>query len=637
MKKIYCFLLLTITAASCNTHLIQPSDELQRTSVYCKLLHVPYERQVSYYGQPEINHLFSKECSLQPSEIETILKNKGLSSLFQSVLSGLGQKADAIQNTDKDNKKLLAPFHLKEMTYMLSHPLEAGETSKEISHKLLAVTDKDNMAMPDIIYRIASLLDIDMRHSFDNTEPTFTNLVNSVIEANKRVDHALRNLSPEEKALLREKALRPWEDSEWNKILDISLRIDLKELFDAFHPVLNFLTNDNIMTLKKDIINRFKDNQNPIIYEEMTPFGKVIVGGANPNVYTEDAALVLDLGGDDVYLNNAGGTRPGMNISLVIDWSGNDIYLSKANFSQGAGLLGGGFLIDLEGNDTFTSIDGSQGAGLWGIGILHHKGSNSSFSSRAFSQGVGQMGIGYLWSNSGNGIYLCSEYGQALGFFRGAGVLIDKAGNDYYKLGGLEPDFRDPERSTVSMGQGFGKGTRPDKDKYGVSGGIGMLIDQGGNDTYIADYFAQGASYYYGIGILNDLSGNDRYISGRYSQGAGIHSSVGILIDEKGDDFYYASYGVAQGMGHDYGVGYFEDSHGNDRYFGGTLIQGAATHGGIGILIDLNGKDNYICGNNGQAFAQDRDSIGIMIDREPDRDVSSQHKTQEGIRLGTKE
>lgn len=100
-----------------------------------------------------------------------------------------------------------------------------------------------------------------------------------------------------------------------------------------------------------------------------------------------------------------------------------------------------------------------------------------------------------------------------------------------------------------------------------MPGGIGMLIDKEGNDTYIADYFTLGASYYYGLGVLDDGAGDDQYLSGRYSQGAGIHSSVGVLIDRKGNDFYYSFLiRPPQGVGHDYGVGYLEDDRGDNRY-----------------------------------------------------------------------
>jgi hypothetical protein len=176
---------------------------------------------------------------------------------------------------------------------------------------------------------------------------------------------------------------------------------------------------------------------------------------------------------------------------------------------------------------------------------------------------------------------------------------------------GAEADFRDPERATQSFGQGFGLGVRSEKDNHGVPGGIGMLVDKESDDTYLADYFAQGASYYYGLGILEDRSGNDQYISGRYSQGAGIHSSVGVLIDRQGNDFYYSSFGVAQGMGYDFSVGYFEDERGDDRYKGGTLVQGAATNGGIGIFIGNGERSN----SGGGGYTGEENTMGILIQK----------------------
>jgi len=148
-----------------------------------------------------------------------------------------------------------------------------------------------------------------------------------------------------------------------------------------------------------------------------------------------------------------------------------------------------------------------------------------------------------------------------------------------------------------------------------------MLIDRKGNDTYIADYFAQGSSYYYGLGILTDSAGDDQYFSGRYAQGAGIHSSVGVLVDRKGNDFYYSSFGVGQGMGHDFGVGFFEDDEGENRYQGGTLVQGAATNGSIGILIDPKGPGKGSYQSEGQAFAEAENSMGLMIQKGRGRDV----------------
>jgi hypothetical protein len=411
------------------------------------------------------------------------------------------------------------------------------------------------------------------------------------------------------------------------------MKMDRAQLLEAFSPLLSLLTRNNLSFLKEDLISRFGQNSGPVLYEAMTPMGKVLVGGPGPNVYGEDAALILDLGGDDLYLNNAGGTRPGIPVALVIDWGGNDRYLSRENFSQGAGLLGGGFLIDMGGDDTFVSMDGSQGGGFWGIGVLYHNGGNSTYTARSYCQGVGQMGVGLLIDRKGDDRYHCSFSGQGLGLFGGAGILTDEGGNDFYQLGGLKADFRDPLKATVSKGQGFGYGIRAERGIQGVPGGMGILMDEEGNDTYIADYFAQGASYYYGLGILDDRDGNDRYISGRYTQGAGIHSSVGVFMDRKGNDLYSASIGVAQGMGHDFGVGYFEDDEGKDQYWGGMLVQGAATNGSMGIFIDLEGNDQRACLSNGQGYSEGEGSLGIMMNKEGDSPGEAKEVT---IKLGVK-
>jgi hypothetical protein len=570
-------------------------------------------KEMPTHEQQEAEHPEIGKCLGQTSMIKNTLCAQDVLPLFNNIVGELYKRSNIVHNPVLAYEKKLHPLQLKEVTYIMRHPLAAGEVAKELLLRLNTPLHENNLQTGDIIQKAASLIDIDLSLSGSTAEVSFLALLKIMEETKNRLEEALSNLTSEEKNLLRERALNPWDDSQWNTVLEISTKIDRSRLFNAFSPLLNFLMRDNLSLLKDDLIKRFGHSKGPILYETMTPIGKVIVGGQGSNVYTEDAALILDLGGDDLYLNNAGGTRPGMPVALVIDWGGNNRYISKENFSQGAGVLGGGFLIDLGGNATFVSLDGSQGAGLWGIGFLYHGDGNGVYSARKFSQGTGQMGLGLMVNEKGDSRYLCSYKGQGLGSFGGAGILIDKAGNDYYQLGGLEPDFRDPSKSTQSLGQGFGLGVRPEKDSNGVPGGIGMLIDDEGNDTYIADYFSQGASHYYGLGILNDMAGDDQYISGRYAQGAGIHSSVGVLIDQKGNDFYYSSYGVAQGMGHDFSVGFFEDDGGDDRFWGGTLVQGAATNGSLGIFIDLQGNDQHTYISRGQAYAEDENSMGIMI------------------------
>ena len=98
-----------------------------------------------------------------------------------------------------------------------------------------------------------------------------------------------------------------------------------------------------------------------------------------------------------------------------------------------------------------------------------------------------------------------------------------------------------------------------------IAGGVGILRDDGGDDLYDAQMFAQGVGYYYGLGILWDRGGADRYQAFRYAQGNAAHQAVGVLSDEAGDDHYTAD-GYAQGMGLDVAVGVLVDARGNDAY-----------------------------------------------------------------------
>lgn len=592
--------------------------------------------EMPHREQPEANHKDIEHCDGHPSILEKTLRKEDSLALFQNICRELYQRTNAIRNPGAPFEKELDSLQLKEMTYMMRHPLAAGAVARALSQQLTAPLSARNWDMADLVKRAVGLLDVELPSEQVSEEISFPGLLRILESTKKRVDQIFSILTPEERLTLSEKALRPWDDKQWNDLLTLSFKVDRKKLFEALFPLLSFLTKDHLSLLREDIIKRFGNKKVPILYEAVSPVGKVIIGGFGPNTYREDAALILDIGGDDLYLNNAGGTRSGMPISLVIDWEGNDRYVAKDNFSQGAAALGGGVLLDLSGNDAMIALDGSQGAGFWGIGILYHGGGEGIYQARSYSQGVGQMGIGLMISREGDDRYLCSHNGQALGFFGGAGILIDSAGRDFYQLGNLIPDFRDPQKSTVSMGQGLGKGLRPEENLYGVPGGIGALIDEAGDDAYLADYFAQGASYYYGVGILDDRAGNDRYIAGRYAQGAGIHSAVGVLLDRKGNDSYYASYGVSQGLGHDFGIGFLEDDQGNDSYWGGTLVQGAATNGSLGILINPKGKDQYTCVDQGQAFAQEEDSLGMMINITPVKSSIQSFQDCLSVKIGRK-
>ena len=584
--------------------------------------------------RPEAAHPDIGACDGSRSSLETALESQDALPLFNRIREGLYEHTNIVRNPDLPGDDRYDALQLREAAYMLRHPLSSGEVARGLSQRLVSAVTERNWRTDDIAGVLAGLLDLDLPSPAVPPEMTFPALLRVLGKTKEEVESVLAVLTPEERSLLYEKALTMQDDGQWNTLLNISLKVDRKGLFSSFLQLLSFLQKERLPLLKEDLIRRFGHNTGPVLYEADTPAGRVIVGGAGPNVYREDAALILDVGGDDIYLNNAGGTRQETPVALVIDWGGNDRYLNGKNFAQAAGILGGGFLFDLSGDDVFISLDGGQGAGLLGLGFLYHGDGSALYTARSFSQGIGRMGIGLLREGTGKSVYQCLYSGQGLGLFGGAGVLLDEGGDDIYTLGGLIPDFRDPAHATSSLGQGVGLGVRPEKAAHGVPGGIGLLVDMAGNDIYRADYFAQGAAYYYGVGTLNDLAGDDQYFAGRYAQGAGIHSAVGVLDDGGGNDFYHASFGVAQGMGHDFGLGFMEDEGGDDLYQGGMLVQGAATNGSLGILIDTEGRDSHEFPEQGGGFALESDGLGILITRGRSGGVNESSANNETVHLG---
>ncbi len=353
-----------------------------------------------------------------------------------------------------------------------------------------------------------------------------------------------------------------------------------------------------------------KSKPNDIIWSQKTPAGEFIIGGKGSSHYTGSPALIIDLGGDDIYELSYDST---VSTQVIIDLGGNDTYKALTDFCLASGFFGTGILIDEEGNDTYLGKNFCLGSGLFGVGILLDKKGNDKYFGDTFTQGAGAWGIGILADLEGADNYNGALYGQGFGGVAGFGSLIDKSGNDNYFAGGKYKDILRYKEHYLSLSQGFSYGIRP----Y-MSGGVGLLLDYSGNDGYVSDIFGQGSSYWWGWGCLYDKEGNDYYQAFQYAQGSATHMTLGTLIDGAGDDLY-SSKGVSQGCGHDWACGILLDQAGNDNYYANDLSQGAGNANGIGIFIDQAGDDGYYVKSkaNTQGYGNPRreyGSIGVFID-----------------------
>ena len=330
-----------------------------------------------------------------------------------------------------------------------------------------------------------------------------------------------------------------------------------------------------------------------VVLDYPSRYGRLLVSGTGSTWHRErDVAFLLDLGGDDFYTGNSGGSQGwDLPLAVCIDLGGDDSYESTLPSCQGTGCLGVGGLLDLEGDDEYVGPQWCQGTGYFGIGWLHDRSGNDVYRGRSFCQGVGLFGIGALLDDAGRDRYEGDSHDQGVGLPLAVGALIDRAGDDEYYAKGLRPTGYGDPGIFDAWSQGCGIGFRTL-----ASGGLGVLVDGAGRDRMEAGNFSQGGGYYYGWGIL-DAAGpeDDLYIGSRYNQGFSAHQAVGTFLEEGGNDRYTTRQGVAQGVAWDECVTLFIDSAGDDRYEGGQFFsQGAAAHNAICVFWDRAGRDTYV-------------------------------------------
>jgi len=373
-------------------------------------------------------------------------------------------------------------------------------------------------------------------------------------------------------------------DNAADQLYTVAARTDLTPLLDAFAGCATAM-----QSLSRDPKD-YQALQLPARFR--TPWGNVLIAAQTDDFHqAEDLLLLIDPGGDDSYRNGfprAIGSVSEPALQFCLDLAGDDLYHgTETAVAQGSAVLGIAWLEDCSGRDTYLGAMHAQGSALMGCALLHDRAGDDIFRADFFAQAAGHFGIGLLLDESGDDLYHATAWCQGMGGTFGCGALIDRDGDDRYSAGGayLHKPLR--PRDYRSFAQGFAMGYR---DRAG--GGIGLLLEGGGNDFYNAEIYAQGCSYWYALGVLLDQAGNDQYLATQYAQGAGIHLSCGLLADQSGDDHYYSRFGPSLGTGHDYSVGMLLDAAGNDNYMVSGGI-GVSLTNSFGMLLDGSGDDVY--------------------------------------------
>lgn len=382
------------------------------------------------------------------------------------------------------------------------------------------------------------------------------------------------------------------------EFIERARRVGYEYIFYAAE-ILSGAINDYVTATKEFKTKDYFTNLNKSneVIEISTPIGLAIISGLGNDTLNREANFVIDLGGDDIYLNNAGGCKSSnFGIAISIDHNGNDQYLApEQNFVHGFGFLGCGFLVDLAGNDKYVAKHFSQGAGIMGVGVIWDNKGNDIYDAHGFCQGIGMFGLGLILESSGNDLYDCATLGQGAATTLGLGIVSDLYGYDQYRLA------IDDKKDAFGRAPGFGQGGAlsfrhyPWERKLTAYGGVGMLVDENGDDQYqTKGWCDQGGSYIMSLGVLVDNNGNDQY-SASTGQGSGIHITNAILIDKAGNDIYEGGF-RSGGSGGDRSTGFLIDYQGSDIYKSKTSSYGTGCKPfSFSLFIDYQGDDKYIC------------------------------------------
>ena len=400
------------------------------------------------------------------------------------------------------------------------------------------------------------------------------------------------------------------------RLCDIMEKID-RDALHATADLLVPLTDPDLLEQLKGLPDtgdiRVEGVSGSVVARIDSPAGTILIGGKGPNTYQLDklpnVACVIDLGGDDIYYEGSVSLdRP---VLLLIDLDGNDQYRGAKPGIQGAAILGVSMLLDLAGDDTYQAQDVAQGSALAGVGMLLDFAGSDRYVGLRRVQGQALCGLGLLLDRSGDDDYRAAMWAQGFGAPLGFGLLDDLEGKDHYFCGGMWPDSYEETPGLEGWGQGVGAGLR-----QVANGGIGVILDGGGDDVYEFDYLSHGGGYWCAVGFARDFGGDDQrlitrnsYSGGRRTEptfqrfgcGWGCHYSAGFCFDDQGDDLYQGTI-MGTGMGWDCSMGALCDFGGNDRYeSNGGLTQGIGHQASFGILYDYDGTDVYR--GNGQGYA----------------------------------
>jgi hypothetical protein len=223
--------------------------------------------------------------------------------------------------------------------------------------------------------------------------------------------------------------------------------------------------------------------------------------------------ILVDAAGDDVYVAEPDATKSGRpsyhsDLKITVSNAQGCAMGRRGDGSDGHSWAGGlGALIDISGNDRYTSGNWSMGTGYWfGTGLLFDGAGDDSYTGHVWSMGTGaHFCIGVFLDEGGNDTRVADRASMAFGHDFTHALCVDLGGNDSY----------------TCAGDGIG---------YSINRSVAVLIDVGGDDIY------KGKENNVPGFALYDKQFADLKASSTYWVDS---SSIGLFLDIGGSDTYW--------------------------------------------------------------------------------------------------
>jgi hypothetical protein len=254
--------------------------------------------------------------------------------------------------------------------------------------------------------------------------------------------------------------------------------------------------------------------------------------GTGGHTYDHDYVLLVELGGNNRYFNNAGGS--GIDIWRGPAGSGAEINAPARGCIDAFDIirrqtctLSSAALLSMKGGNQYGRLEApdpatdgyctndpvgrrvfTQGSGVVGVGAIIDAGGNNTYIGKVLTTGVGHIGgYGYLRADGDNNSYKVIRFGIGASVVGGIGTLVATGSGNTYSY--YTPSAKDPSA------------------KPGFAGSGGVVNDLNGCDNGTS--ITLGAGSVGGVGVLQASGRTNSYTAPRSSLGTGIVGGKGTF------------------------------------------------------------------------------------------------------------